>query len=294
MIRSMTGYGQGSAECQGFHARVEIRTLNNRFADLKLRLPAELLRREAEIRGRILARVRRGRIEGDLRFDGARSSPALVLNRPLAEAVVAAARELHEEYGARGTLDLAAILQVPGMLQAPEGTDVLGEEEIAAVFRALDVALDALDAERRREGEALRSDLRSRVARMEGLAEELRRLSARVPETLRRKLLDRLRTLAEGVELDPARVAQEAAFLADRADVTEEIVRLEGHLARAAALLSEPDGEPVGKRLDFLLQEVNRETNTVNSKSADLEVSRAVLALKAESEKVREQIQNLE
>ncbi len=294
MIRSMTGFGQGSAEIAGFRARVEIRTLNNRFADVKLRLPSELLPREGEIRAKILARVQRGRIEADVRFDGTRVAPAPALNRPLAEAVLAAARQLREEFGAQGEVDLRAMLQVPGMLQSAGFGAGLGEEESATVFRALDSALDLLDAERRREGESLREDLRARVAQMGAHAEEIRRLSAGVPEAVRKKLLDRLKVLAEGVVLDPARVAQEAAFLADRADVTEEIVRLTGHLAQVSALLAEPDGEPVGKRLDFLLQEVNRETNTVNSKSAALDVSRAVLALKAESEKVREQVQNLE
>lgn len=268
--------------------------MNNRYADLKLRLPAELLPSEGEVRRRILARIRRGRIEADVRLDGSRVAPLLELNRALAEAVVAAARRLREDFGVEGLLDPGAMLQVPGMLELPTGAQGLAEAEIATVFRALDAALGALDAERRREGNALRDDLSSRVARMEALTEEVARLSAGVPEAVRRKLLDRLRTLGEGVELDPTRLAQEAAFLADRSDVTEEIVRLRGHLARVAALLSEPDGEPVGKRLDFLLQEVNRETNTVNSKAADLEVSRAALAIKAEAEKVREQIQNLE
>jgi uncharacterized protein (TIGR00255 family) len=294
MIRSMTGYGQGCAETPGFRVVVGIRTLNNRFADLKVRFPAELQPREAEIRHRILARVRRGRIEAEIRLEGERVAPTLLLNRTLAEAVVAAGRRLCEEYGAEGGLDLRTMLAVPGMLEPSAGAGGIGESEIATVLRALDAALDALDAERRREGETLRDDLRSRVARMAALADEIGRLSAGLPEALKRKLLERLKTLAEGVELDPARVAQEAAFLADRADVTEEIVRLKGHLSRVAALLADPDGEPVGKRLDFLLQEVNRETNTVNGKSADLTISRAVLDLKAEAEKVREQAQNLE
>ncbi len=129
---------------------------------------------------------------------------------------------------------------------------------------------------------------------MRDLTSELRQRCAEVPGVLRQRLLERLKTLAEGVELDPARLAQEAAFLADRADVTEELVRLAGHLEQVTTLLAEPDGDPVGKRLDFLLQEVNRETNTVNSKSADLLVSRTVLELKSEAEKVREQVQNLE
>jgi uncharacterized protein (TIGR00255 family) len=294
MIRSMTGYGQASAEIPGFRVVVAIRSVNNRFADLKVRLPAELQPKEVEIRHRILARVRRGRIEADIRAEGTRAAPALELNRALAEAMLAAGRTLQGEFGAEGSLDVRTILAVPGMLEPSSGTGGFEEAEISTVFRALDAALDALDAERRREGNALRDDLRCRVARMDALADEIGALSAGLPEVLKSKLLDRIRVLTEGVALDPGRVAQEAAFLADRADVTEEIVRLKGHLCRIASLLAEPDGEPVGKRLDFLLQEVNRETNTINGKSADLEISRAVLAVKAEAEKVREQAQNLE
>lgn len=294
MIRSMTGYGNGSAEAPGFRARAEVRCVNNRFADLRLRLPAELLPREADLRARVLARVRRGRIEMDVRIEGDRASSPLVLNRPLARAVLEAAKALREELGAKGEAAVSDLLEVPGMLQASPGESGLGEKEIGAVERAVDAALLALDAERRREGEVLRADLVARARTMESLVAEIAERAAGVPAAARRKLTERLRVLTEGAALDPGRLEQEAAFLADRADVTEELVRLRGHLAQAVALLEAGDGEPVGKRLDFLLQEVHREANTTHSKSADIEVSRLVLALKAEAEKVREQVQNVE
>ncbi len=294
MIRSMTGYGQGSAEAPGFRARAEIRCVNNRFADLRLRLPAELLPREADLRARVLARVRRGRVEVDVRIEGDRASSPLVLNRALARAVAGAAKELREEFGAAGEVGVSDLLQVPGMLQASSGESGLDEERAGAVERAVDAALAALDSERKREGESLRADLRARSRSMESLVEAIAERAQGVPTAARRKLVERIRALAEGAALDPGRLEQEAALLADRADVTEEIVRLRGHLAQVAVLLDGSDDEPVGKRLDFLLQEIHREANTINAKSADVEVSRLVLAFKAEAEKVREQVQNVE
>jgi uncharacterized protein (TIGR00255 family) len=129
---------------------------------------------------------------------------------------------------------------------------------------------------------------------MRGLVGEVRRLAADLPQGVHRKLVERLDVLLKSVPVDPARVAQEAAFLADRCDVTEELVRLSSHIEQTLKMLAEPDEEPLGKRLDFLLQEIHRETNTINSKSGDLEISRHALALKSEAEKIREQIQNLE
>jgi uncharacterized protein (TIGR00255 family) len=160
--------------------------------------------------------------------------------------------------------------------------------------RALDEALQALDRERLREGGSLVADLLQRVDLMLDLTARVRERAEEVPALARDKLVKRVEALAEGVEIDPTRLAQEAAFLADRGDVTEELVRLQGHLDQMRAWLASPDGDPVGKRLDFLAQEVQRETNTISSKSADLELSRLALALKAEIERVREQVQNLE
>lgn len=291
----MTGYGQGAAEAPGLKVTVEVRSVNNRFADLKLRLPDELLPFEQDFRRKVLATVKRGRVDLDLRLERTGSgTAALALNRPVVEAALAAWRSLRDDYGITGDFDLHALMHVPGIFEN-EGADFrLDETGRIAVDGALDLALAALDRERRREGGLLRDDLVARVTRMLATVATVRSAAAGVPEALQKKLAERVQQLVTQVTLDPARIAQEAAFLADRADITEEIVRLEGHLAHALTLLAETLGEPVGKRLEFLLQEIHRETNTIASKSVDLGVSRHALDLKAESEKLREQIQNLE
>ena len=159
---------------------------------------------------------------------------------------------------------------------------------------ASDQALQVLEQDRDREGQHLQRELKRRLTGMFKILERIGKRAAMLPGTVRDRLVERLKALSEEVAIDPQRVAQEAAMLADRSDLTEELVRLEGHLEQALSLIGQPDGQPVGKRMDFLMQEINRETNTVNSKSADLELSREALALKAELEKVREQIQNVE
>jgi len=295
MIRSMTGFGQGTAEGPGVRVTAQARSVNNRFADVRLRLPAELAPAEATVRRAVLDRVRRGRVEMEVTVDRSEGAAAPVLvNRPLAEGIVRAARALRDELRLHGEIDLATLVGMPGVLRPPAAPASLDGAGMAAVLEAVRAAVEALDAERLREGESLRADLLERLARMESLASGIRTRAGEVPAVVQRRLLARLSELSTEVALDPARVAQEVAFLADRCDVTEELVRLDGHLAQARALLSEPDGEPVGKRLDFLLQEIHRETNTINAKASDLDISRKALDLKTESEKVREQIMNLE
>jgi uncharacterized protein (TIGR00255 family) len=295
MIRSMTGYGQASAELGEARVSVELRSLNHRHADLRLRLPPELAASEREIRRQVLSRVKRGRVELTVNvepLEGGAGAPHL--NRSLVREVVAAEVTLREEFAVEGTLDLATLLSVPGMFRTGPIELEWDDARRQALDGAIVAALDALDRERLREGEHLRQELSERLAGMAAIAAEIRDGAAVQPEAVRGRLVERLSRLAADVDLDPARVAQEAVILADRCDVTEELVRLEGHLDQAKSLLDRPDGDPVGKRLDFLLQEIQRETNTVNSKSADLELSRRALALKAEVEKVREQVQNLE
>ena len=291
----MTGYGEGTAELPGVRVTVAIRAVNNRFADLRLRLPQEWIGLEPELRRRILGRVRRGRVEMVLNLERGNGAGQARLNRPLADAVALAAQALRDDYGATGSLDLSTLLCIPGMIQngcAAPGIDAAQRE---AVDAALSGALQAFESERLREGEGLRRDLVARLEKMEGLVASVEARARVLPELVRRRLTERVRAFAEQVaELDPGRLAQEIAFLVERSDVTEELVRLGGHLGQARTVLAQPDGEPVGKRLDFLLQEIGRETNTVGSKASDLEVSRLVLELKGEAEKVREQVQNLE
>jgi len=291
----MTGYGQGAAEAPGLKVTVALRSVNNRFADLKLRLPDDLVPLEQELRRKVLATVKRGRVDVELVLErtGGLDVP-LGLNRPVVEAALAAWKTLRDDYGVHGAFDLQTLMRVPGVFDVEGPAAALDEAGRSAVDGALDLALKALDAERRREGGLLREDLVARVSSMTGTVGSIRELAAAVPQALQKKLAERVQQLVTQVALDPARIAQEAAFLADRSDVTEELVRLDGHLAHAQALLAESVGEPVGKRLEFLLQEIHRETNTIASKSADLGISRHALDLKAEAEKIREQIQNLE
>ncbi len=291
----MTGYGQGAAEAPGLKVTVELRSVNNRFVDLKLRLPDDLAPFEQELRRKVLATVKRGRVDVDLRLERTASSAVpLALNRPVVLAALAAWTTLRDEFAVPGAFDLQTMMRVPGVFESTGRGGVLDEAGKAAVDGAFDLALAALDAERRREGGLLRDDLVSRVSRMKSIVAQIREAAVALPGALQKKLVERVQQLMTQVTLDPARIAQEAAFLADRSDITEEIVRLEGHLAHAQTLLAASEGEPVGKRLEFLLQEINRETNTIASKSVDLGVSRHALDLKAESEKIREQIQNLE
>ena len=295
MIRSMTGYGQGSAEIPGARITVVLRSVNNRFADVRLKLPPELAAWETTLRKRCQTVIRRGRLDVGVTVDRtAEGEPLPVLNRALVEAAVGAARTCREDFGIEGNLELSAVLSLPGIFQMPRGSEAPGDEERAAVEQALDGALEAIDRERLREGEAMRVDLLERVQNMCSMVEALRKRAGETPDLIKTKLQERVEALTAEVEIDVSRLAQEVAFLADRADVTEELVRLDAHLDGVRSLLGEPDGDPVGKRLDFLVQELNRETNTIASKSPDLDSNRLALALKAETERVREQVQNLE
>jgi uncharacterized protein (TIGR00255 family) len=294
-IRSMTGFGQGSTESPEIRVTVELRGVNNRYTDVRFRVPAELNELESEMRRGILERVKRGRVEvtvGVERQDGTETRQAL--NRPLLEEVSRAAEDARSELGLEGALDLTGVLSIQGMFRT-ESVEVAWTEPQKDLLRqALEAGLGAFDTDRRREGEALRVDILSRIDAMLVNAKKAEQRAAEVPEVLRDKLVQRLDKLADVAELDPARVAQEAAYLADRSDVTEESVRLEGHLTQARALLDRPDGEPLGKRLEFLLQEIHRESNTICSKAADLQLTQHALAVKLEVEKAREQVLNLE
>jgi uncharacterized protein (TIGR00255 family) len=295
MIRSMTGYGQASVAGEAVRVAVELRAVNHRYAELRLRLPQPLFAREAEIRRRILGQVRRGRVDLSVTVDaGAEGEERPRLNEALLEDALAVAGRLRERLHTDAPPEVGALLGIPGLFRSPAEERTWDEDGQQAFDRALDAALAALDGERLREGRHLQQELLERLRGMSRLADGMRERAAVLPALLRDRLVERLRALAPEVQLDPARMAQEAAIAADRSDVTEELVRLAAHLEQAGELLGRPGEEPVGKRLDFLVQEINRETNTINSKCSDLELGRLALALKSEAEKVREQVQNLE
>jgi uncharacterized protein (TIGR00255 family) len=295
MIRSMTGYGQACVAGETARVTVELRAVNHRYAELRLRLPQPLFAREAEIRRRILGRVRRGRLDVSVTLDAASAAETRPrLDEALLEEVLEAAGRLRERLRTDEPPEVAALLAVPGLFRAPSDEEAWDADRHRTFDRALDQALEALDGERLREGRHLQHELLDRLKAMSRLVTDMRARAASLLGPLHERLLERLRALAPDVQLDPARLAQEAAIAADRCDVTEELVRLAAHVEQAGELLGRPAEEPVGKRVDFLLQEINRETNTINNKCSDLELGRMALALKSEAEKVREQVQNLE
>ncbi len=288
----MTGQGRGVAERDGHRVTVEIRAVNHRFIDLKMRSVGGDIRADDLVMSAIRRHAERGSFNVTLRDESAGGRGAGVRVDPVvARQVHAALEELRGIIGAVEPVPMALVAAQPGVLVAGEAEP--GETSAAATTEALEAALVELVAMRRSEGAALAADLVQRLQRLETLAEEVAGAAAQAPGELRRRLNERIEKLLQGgPTIDEARLASEVAILADRSDVTEELVRLRAHLGALRALCAE-DGA-VGRKMDFLVQEVGREVNTIGSKSALVEISRRVVDAKAEVEKIREQVQNVE
>jgi uncharacterized protein (TIGR00255 family) len=283
----MTGYGLGRAEAAGTRVTVEIRGVNQRFLDVRVTAPREYAAWERDVRDRVQAAVARGRIEVTVSRSavGARGRRTVRVRLDVAEAYLRGARTLARTFGVGGRVALPDLLRLPDLFEARERAAAM-PGELAALRRALAAALRAFEGERLREGRALRRDMMARATRLRATAAGVRR------RALRQRVKARLRRLAGGVTLDRARVTQEVAVLADRSDITEELVRLESHLAALTQACG--TSGPVGKRIEFLLQEIQRELNTAGAKAADPVIGTLVLAGKEETEKLREQVQNVE
>lgn len=276
-----------------FSVSVDLKTVNNRFLDIHLRVGSELASLEPSIKKRITSRLSRGRVDVTVSMERS-SQVAYELNRPLIAGYVNALKQLQQDFDIGGELDINVLARIPGALQpARNGID---ERMITALEQAVDQALDELEKMREQEGEALKKELRDRVNKIEALVPVIEASAAGLADAYRLRLQKRIGELlnrgGQVVEIDPSRLAQEVAYLADRSDVSEEMVRLRSHLSQFQEALDAP-GE-TGKMLDFLLQELNREANTTLSKSTDLAIKEAGLAIKAEVEKLREQVQNVE
>src|SRR5216117_769531 len=292
-VRSMTGYGAGRADAPTARVTVEVRGVNQRFLDLKIVAPREYAAWEREMRGRASAMAQRGRVEITVARAAvaARRRYAVVVRAELARAYVAAARRLGRRLGLEGDVALVDVLRLPDVFEVSEEPPEL-RGELPALRGALARALRAFERERRREGAHLRRDMLGRAASLKRTTAAIRRRLPRALAVLRSQVEERLVRLVGGAELDRGRVAQEVAMLAERSDVTEELVRLEAHLGALATTLR--DRGPVGKRIEFLLQEIQRELNTTGAKAGDREITDRVLGAKAEVEKLREQVQNVE
>jgi uncharacterized protein (TIGR00255 family) len=294
MIASMTGFGRGQVEIDGRSATVEIRTVNGRFCEVSVRSPRDLAEYEGEITRRVKDTLARGRVSVSVQVDAAdRPAVGLAVDLEMVRGYRALLDDLRIAAGLDGeTVKLEHLLRFQELFTPPsEESDAPALAWVVAQ-QALDAALEALTAMRRQEGLALRAELLLRAERLEeGLAVVENRVPLRIPE-IRDRLRDRLQDLLQDARLDSDRLEQEMAYVADRLDVTEECVRLHSHLALFREALDSP--EPVGRKLNFLAQEMNREVNTIGSKANDAEVAHRVVGMKEDLEKIREQVENVE
>jgi uncharacterized protein (TIGR00255 family) len=292
VIRSMTGFGAARGEAGAEALSIELRSVNAKFCEVKARLPRELSALETELVKSIKARLSRGSIDAFVRRES-RAGLSVVpqVDVALASAYAQALRSLRDELGLSGEPSLADVAAFDGVIKLGEtAPDV--ESAAAALQKASVAALDALEEMRKREGEALAKDLSTRFDTMEKGAKEIEKLVPQQVQGARDRLEARLAELMKGAQIDQARIAQEVAMIADRTDVAEELTRLASHISQARGLIAAD--APAGRKLEFLVQEVNREINTIGSKSQHAAIASLVVELKAELERVREQVQNVE
>jgi uncharacterized protein (TIGR00255 family) len=297
---SMTGFAQARAETADLAMRVSVKSVNHRFLDLKMRIPEGLELYESRLRQVVRERIHRGHVEIQVNAEP-RTAATIQVNQELVKAYMRAAEALRQETRAAADVDVVALLRLPGVISGSGVATPESEESQELLGRALEdclrEALAKLDDMRRVEGAHLVEELSKRLTKIEGEADQVRVLSETLRPAFARRLEARLKELLSGVSLEPARLAQEAALLAERSDISEELQRLRSHVAQFATLLRGA-GE-MGKKLDFLLQEMHREANTLLSKTPGVDtealaITGLALEIKADIEKLREQVQNIE
>lgn len=292
-MKSMTGFGRGAVTEVEFAVTVELKTVNNRFLDVALRLSSELNPLESTIKRLIGNRLSRGRVEVNLTFE--RNNEIIYeLNRPMIAGYLSAMKKMQNEFDLAGEPDLNVIARLPNVL-LPKKED-LSNEFIVGVEIAVNSALDDLEKMRENEGLMLKNELLFRLQEIEKRLPTIENEANNVTEEYRQRLTKRIGELLSKsesqIEIDQGRLAQEVAFIADRCDISEEIQRLKSHIEQFRQILEEE--KEVGKRLDFLTQEFNREANTIASKTNNLTIKENALVIKSEIEKIREQVQNVE
>jgi uncharacterized protein (TIGR00255 family) len=292
-MKSMTGYGRGASTGENYQASVELKTVNNRFLDVHLRLAADLQHLEAVLKRQISTRLSRGRVDVTLSLERT-SETTYELNRPLIAGYLQALNQLQTEFSLSGEPDLNVIARLPGVLQTAK--DELDTETQNGIEAALELALTELEQMREIEGEALKVEMFSRLTEIERQIAIIEPNAESITENyrarLQKKIADLLAKSDSQIEIDAARLAQEVAYLAERSDVSEELARLKSHISQFRETCE--SASEIGKRLDFLTQELNREGNTILSKATDMVIKEAALVIKAEIEKIREQVQNVE
>jgi uncharacterized protein (TIGR00255 family) len=291
MIKSMTGFGQGASEGANFKVRVDIRSVNNRFLDIHVRLPQELSSYELLIKKQVQAALRRGRVDLTIVVEQTKEA-TFQINRPLVAGYLSALTELKRDFGVEGDPTLDLVAKLPGALQVSQDGNQIDESLSAGLVAAVSQALVALSDMRLVEGQELAAELGTRLAMIEKQMPTIESEAARLPGIYRERLQKRFQELLASGQVDESRLAQEAVLMADRSDISEEIARLKSHLIQMRDVTK--SDEEVGKRIDFILQEMNREANTILSKASDIAISDAAIIIKTEVEKMREQGQNVE
>jgi len=292
LIRSMTGYGRGESERAGKVFIAEIRSVNNRFREVIVRIPRTLQVLEQEIRSQVASRMRRGRIDVSIQIE--REGEELIrleLNSPLVTSYLRLMKQLSDEFGLDdrvNPLDLCQLKDV--ILFKPEDSDPRDLE--TGIQQVMAAALDSCDAMRIQEGRSIEEDFKKRILLIRRYLDEIEARTGLVVEDYRRKLHEKIQLLGNGITLDEGRLVQEVAIHAEKCDITEEISRGRSHLDQFENFLSSE--ESIGRKLDFLLQEIHREINTMSAKASDASISIKAVEVKAELEKLREQVQNVE
>ncbi len=292
MIRSMTGYGRGEDTLHGRKIQLELRSVNNRYLDCNVKIPRNFIFAEEQIKAIVQERISRGKVDVFVTLEGSAAERVTVsLNQPLADGYYAALSMMKEQYALGGEITVSLLSRFSDLLTLEKEAEDLetAADDICQVLRS---AIEDFNRMREREGEKLAADIQNRSAAIAALLEQI---EARAPQTLleyRTKLTRRMAELLENTQIDENRILIEAAIFADKSAIDEETIRLRSHLSQLEEILA--SGGIVGRKLDFLIQEFNREANTIGSKSSDLEITRLVVEIKGEIEKIREQVQNIE
>ena len=292
MVKSMTGYGRAVETVNGREFTVEIRSVNNRYLDCTVKLPRSVSFAEEAVKAAVKAAVSRGKVDVFISVRSETEADVQVtLNKPVLEGYLAAMRQMVSDYGVKDDISVSTLSRMSDVFVVDKPK--ADEDQLKAdLLSVVEKALEAYDAMRVAEGLALENDLRSRAATILELVAQVEELNPKTVSDYRKRLEEKMREVLENKSIDESRILTEAAIFADKVAVDEETVRLRSHLKQMNSMLS--GGGAVGRKLDFLLQEMNREANTIGSKCSDVKVARIVVDIKAELEKIREQTQNIE
>ena len=292
MVKSMTGYGRAEETFNGCTITVELRSVNNRYLDCNVRIPRLYLFAEESVKSRVQNAISRGKVDVFVTLDNAGADRVKVtVNKAVADGYHAALTQLAQEYNLSNDISVSLLSRFPDVLLAEKAEDDL-EQMAKDICSVLDRALDDFNQMRTREGERLQNDILSRAAAIEDMVTLVEERSPQTVSEYRTRLENRMNEVLANTQIDPARILTEAAIFADKVAVDEETVRLRSHIGQLREMMTK--GGAIGRKLDFLIQEFNREANTIGSKCSDITIARHVVDIKAEIEKIREQVQNIE